>query len=363
MFKIGTLTSNDFLSFVPSLYSQSKLLDATIECLFARMNLAVPLFQPSSTTCMPSTIDTPYRLYGKALQCLRNELDDPQQQSLVYLWYATKLLTLYELITMGDETGWVWHAAGAARILYRIGPDNLCSEFELSLLASQLQIQVAETIFTDKPCYLADPRWQCALNRTVLPFESYGPRSRCSISLWSIGARLPNVFHILAMNLHLPHRSNIQMSSSKLIRRIGNDLEQWRTLWYSDLDTVCRNAQSSGGKRHQVLNILLAFHMIAIITRRLLISHRPYQMHNIEAQVSDHCSTIFAFKELMSAKLQQEQGRSIYFKVASGTHTTVSNWKAAISCSTFDGLIDPQTFDEWCASIGRSSNLDLAPND
>lgn len=361
-FKIGTLTSNQFLSFVPSLYSKNQLLDAAIECLFARMNLAVPLFGPSSTTCMPSTADTPYRLYGKALQHLRNELENPQQQALVYLWYATKLLTLYELITMGDGPAWVWHAAGAARILYRIGPDNIYTEFELSLLASQLHIQVAETIFTGKPCYLADPKWQCALTRTILPIELYTYRSRCSISLWSIGARLPNVFHAFAAHLETEdHIYSTHPPSCTLIRSIVVDLEKWRCKWHDEVDDTCRMHQNSALIRHQALNVLLAYYMLAIIAHRLLIAHQLHGMQTVEANVTDACSRMITLKELMSVKVQQEQERSIYYQVAHGTYTTIPKWEARIGASNPNEGVDAQTFFEWCNLIGCKSDLDLTP--
>lgn len=47
-----------------------------------------------------------------------------------------------QLLSMGDEPGWVWHAAGSARMLYKVGPENVLSEFHMSLLASQCRIMV-----------------------------------------------------------------------------------------------------------------------------------------------------------------------------------------------------------------------------
>lgn len=355
IFKIATLTSAQFLSYVPSLYSSSPLLDAAIECLFARMNLAVPLLAPSSTTCMPATEDTPYRLYGKALKCLRSELQDPDQRDLAHLWYATKLLTLYELLTMGNESGWVWHAAGAARILYKIGPESIYSEFQLSLLASQLHIQVAETFFTDKPCYLADPLWQLALRRTILPAERYSYRSCCSITLWAIGARLPNVLQTLTSHIH--GEAHGRRLCLKLIRNAVADIEAWRNIWHDELHSVCRNLSSDVLIRHQALNILLAFYMLVIICYRMLIAHKPRGMDEVEVSIFNYCSRSLALEELMSPKLRREQQRSIYLKVARATQTTSPDWISAIHGSETIDTIDADTFDAWCISIGRRSDI------
>lgn len=51
-----------------------------------------------------------------------------------------------KLLSDGDEPGWLWHAAGAARLLYKVGPENIKSEFHMSLLASQCRVMVSNLL-------------------------------------------------------------------------------------------------------------------------------------------------------------------------------------------------------------------------
>lgn len=144
LFKIVNLTQRQFLNHLPSHYGHLPFLDEAMECLIARLHDTLPLMQSGIPS--PSNKPSPTALYGRALTSLRSALDHALAQDLTYIWFAIMLLTLFELLSFGDEPGWVWHAAGASRILHKLGPKNIQSDFHMSLLSSQCRIMVRTCI-------------------------------------------------------------------------------------------------------------------------------------------------------------------------------------------------------------------------
>ncbi|KAL4933736.1 uncharacterized protein BDV17DRAFT_286551 [Aspergillus undulatus] len=144
--------STSFLSYLPSRYGSSPCLDDAMQCLAARAG------QMFGHTTRAATIST---LYGKALISLQSALGDGKLCMGADVYCATRLLTLYELISSPESNHWVLHNRGGIRLLEARGPQNHKSRFDWMLLKS-----VAPSILLDEMYRLRsssifeEPAWQ-----------------------------------------------------------------------------------------------------------------------------------------------------------------------------------------------------------
>lgn len=214
-----------------------------------------------------------------------------------------------------------------------------------------------ETIFTNKPCYLADPRWQQAIRRTALDSDDFADRSAASTELWAIGARIPNVFQAVCEYIHgfvAPEREH----QKTLVRRIIQDLVVWKQDWMELLKNNCRDVLKGDRLRHQSLMILMSYYMLTAITYRLQVATQPYESGFLENEVQLVCASLFDLRRsLMSCEWSARNSGSVYTKVARATLETALRWKKEIELATPGISVDEQTFDEWCAMIGRTAKV------
>ncbi|KAL4787688.1 hypothetical protein BJX76DRAFT_318058 [Aspergillus varians] len=144
--------SSSFLSFLPSRYGSSPCLDDAMHCLAAR---AGQMFGYSTRS---STIST---LYGKALKSLQSALSDPNLCMGADVYCATRLLTLYELISPPEENHWVLHNRGGIRLLELRGPENHKTKFELMLLKSVAPSNLLDEMYRLRSSSIFElPVWQ-----------------------------------------------------------------------------------------------------------------------------------------------------------------------------------------------------------
>ena len=297
-------------------------------------------------------------LYTKALRSLRIAIDNAQEQDLPYVWYTVMILTLFELLSTNDEPGWLWHAAGAARILYGVGAENIRSEFHLSLLAAQCRIQVTETLFNDKPCFLADSQWQDAIRRTILKGDNFGDRSAVSTELWRIGASIPNAFRSVTEYVGDSRQFGRNRVLSFTVNILRN-MDTWEARWRPVLEMMCHNTFAEGGLRQQSMSILLAFFMLSTILLRLRIAVGPYQAHNWESRAQEACTNAFQHRlyatdfGMYDTEPLGVDG-SIYLRVAVATQQTGSRWSKAVDGAGMGQCIDNDTFAEWSTSMRRT---------
>lgn len=214
---------------------------------------------------------------------------------------------------------------------------------------------MVETIFTNKPCYLANPRWQEAIRRTTLhDCDDFADRSSVSTELWAIGARIPDLFQGVSDHIHgLTGPDDI--SPLPLLQELLDEFNDWRETWQDVLENTCRNVLRDSTIRHQSLMTLLAFYMLAMIAHRLRIAIEPTNKLKLENEVLLFCASVFQLRrDFMSCRWSPQNNGSIYVRVADGTQQTASRWKKEIACAITEDPIDADTFDEWCLYIGRT---------
>lgn len=215
--------------------------------------------------------------------------------------------------------------------------------------------QIVEAIFTSKSCYLASSRWQEAIRRTtLLDCEDFADRAAVSTELWTIAARIPNLFQAVSDHVHgyvIPDEASPQPSLQELL----DDFNIWRDTWEDVLVNTCRNILRDSALRHQSFMTLLAYYMLAMIAHRLSIAIEPTGKLDLEDRVSLLYTGVFQLrKDFMSCRWSPQNNGSIYIRVANGTQKTASRWRREISCATDHVYVSADTFDEWCDNIGRA---------
>lgn len=224
--------------------------------------------------------------------------------------------------------------------------------FECLTLADSLQ--VIDTIFSNKPCYLADHQWQIAIYGTILDSDDFGERSRTSTELWALGARIPNLFQSVSNHVHGQGTSE-SISPSQMLQLLLVDMSMWRNKWRDVLENTFRNVLREDYIRHQSLMVLLEFNMLTIIVNRLRCAISPKSATRIEHETLTACASIFDLRtDLMACRFRARNNGSIHAKVADGTQQTAIRWREGIENAELGSPIQAEAFDEWCGLIGRT---------
>ncbi|KAL4862420.1 hypothetical protein BDV12DRAFT_190435 [Aspergillus spectabilis] len=142
---------SSFLNDLPSRYSWSPHLDDAMNCLAARVG---SIFGFSTR---PATVTA---LYGKALQSLQIALANRDLMLNPDVYCATRLLTLYELVSRPEENHWVLHGRGGINLVGLRGPSNHNTRFDWMLLKSRGLFFVLDDMFKSRGSIFEAPEWQ-----------------------------------------------------------------------------------------------------------------------------------------------------------------------------------------------------------
>lgn len=213
-------------------------------------------------------------------------------------------------------------------------------------------MKVIEAIFSNKPCYLAEPAWQDALRRCVLDKNDFSDRSETSLELSVISSRVPNVFQAVSNIIH--YEEHDIKSVKRVVERLHQDLRNWSNSWRDTLEWTCRNPLSESTIRHQSLTILLTYYMLSAIVCRLRISISPFDSLDIEEETVSSCIGVLSLRRFtMRCETPSHFRGSIYCRTTAGTHATSANWKRTIDTALSGDIVDAELFDQWCSMIER----------
>ncbi|KAL4881765.1 hypothetical protein BJY04DRAFT_188085 [Aspergillus karnatakaensis] len=143
--------SSSFLSYLPSRYGSSPCLDAAMDCLSAG---AGRMFG------YPIRLETLTALYGRALHLLGAAIDNGSAYLGPDVYCATRLLTLYEVISSEEAARWIMHSRGGTVVVTARGAHNHTSPFDWMLLKSQGPSIIVDAIFNDRHTIFEAPEWQ-----------------------------------------------------------------------------------------------------------------------------------------------------------------------------------------------------------
>lgn len=176
-----------YLSYLPSLYGHVPCLSDAADCVIAR---ARQIISPHEN--WEAAVIT---FYVKALDSLQKALDSPKQRYRPEVLCATEILSLYELLDPSGETGWIRHAAGAARLIQLRGPKNYNTDFEKALFMAHTGPIMTECLLNGQRCFLEQKPWQKVF-RSLIVDDCFpiSDQSEICISLIMLKAFMPGFF-------------------------------------------------------------------------------------------------------------------------------------------------------------------------
>ncbi|QYT03441.1 hypothetical protein H0G86_010399 [Trichoderma simmonsii] len=180
------------LFFIPSLYGHFPALTYATDCVVVRLEQLI-----RSRGILSSERDIlSLSYYTKAIEALQGIIDDEDLRALPETLCAVLLLEFFELLHGGPLIdSWIYHAAGAARLIELRGPHNFRTRFELSLFMAHAGPIITEAILMGKRCFLCDDeRWLNVLydairNDPVVPPDQV----HLVVELWTSLTNIPNL--------------------------------------------------------------------------------------------------------------------------------------------------------------------------
>lgn len=160
-----------FFSFLPSCYEHSPCVKYAADCVAARVGQILSPGEIRHSTVIG--------LYVKALKNLQQALNCPKRSLKPEVLFATEIMAIYEvrktsttypkawqwmfvtnevyllqLLATSEQTGWIRHAAGAARLIQLRGPKNYTTDFEKALFMAHAGTIVSKFIILSSGCIL-----------------------------------------------------------------------------------------------------------------------------------------------------------------------------------------------------------------
>ncbi|KFY79525.1 hypothetical protein V499_01500 [Pseudogymnoascus sp. VKM F-103] len=158
--KLAQSRQPSWLDFVPARYSESRLLQAAVDCTLARAHRSLhPDYLGISETAV-------IKLYLKALSELQEALGDELEGRWARpdVLCATKILAFYEFLQFSQLGRWLHHIDGTRKLMRLRGPENYSSDFEQQMLMSQTGTIFHESMSVGEDCFLEEPKWKALLS-------------------------------------------------------------------------------------------------------------------------------------------------------------------------------------------------------
>ncbi|KAL7782546.1 hypothetical protein V8C43DRAFT_295566, partial [Trichoderma afarasin] len=352
------------LFFIPSLYGHFPALTYATDCVVVRLEQLI-----RSRGILSSERDVlSLGYYTKAIEALQGIIDDEDLRALPETLCAVLLLEFFELLHGGPLIhSWIYHAAGAARLIELRGPHNFRTRFELSLFMAHAGPIITEALLMGKRCFLCDDeRWLNVLydairNDPVVPPDQV----HLVVELWTSLTNIPNLL--------LDVKDLIRMSASTgrrqgLITRLLTErdhLQRWLALaeqYQCGIISGKLSTSADGAStlllystvREQPVSwkVLIGTYIFVLLVQlRLLFSLSPSQFSELEST----CQTVADTVILMITDWDSYQND----RLVGGIFMSQAMWMAKAILKTRDcwsdsarhtkitGMIDEWKFEAW----------------
>ncbi|KAJ5615695.1 hypothetical protein N7537_000809 [Penicillium hordei] len=141
-----------WFGFLPSIYGQNRVLDASIRSFTAH--------HFGRTTKNTQMVSYARSAYGEALHGLRKSLETPAESLSSHIFCAVVLLCMYELFTDTENPeSWMKHAKGLGQLVQIRGPERYNTELDITLLKAARGLIVMHSMFSGEVCFLASDEW------------------------------------------------------------------------------------------------------------------------------------------------------------------------------------------------------------
>lgn len=347
-------------------------LDGAVACVAAALRWR------HGKTSAEDALSTPHvlALYGRALQALRRALDDGDRVASPEVLCATELLCIFEALARNEMTAYYQHAAGAAKLIQHRGATRFTTEFEKSLLAARFPSLIVESFFRGEHLFLAQDKWQRALQRCISCSPTAPDRSEIAISLYQIIALIPGL--LADAKSLLQRRAAAPAPRAALLRRargLRTRLLQWHACWGArlfDPPPAARILPGEEGRDGKMLDLLCIYETFLMDCNRLCVALAASEDGVLEQDSLRLAAAMTAGwrvgagageKGAVRALAHGVYGNSIQapiiaqcLGVAAIVLDTADEWAAAIrqraEGEARDGMLDPRIFLHWLGRLG-----------
>jgi hypothetical protein len=332
--KLLALCSPEFVALLQESTGHVPYLDQAVACLRARIR---------ETVGCVAMEDDPMTLYARAITSFKQTFNDRSVKP-TEAWLAAICLTLFELLdTCVGGPAFMIHAKGAFGVLQGIGPENLTTEVQMTMLATSASVITTETLHWASRGVLDQAPWQAAIKRTILKNTAcFHPRSELVVSAQLLRHRIPGLFaDVTDIIMH-----GWQDGLSSTVRRASDLCEAYQG-FLAEYHEYLRTPTSSRENLDRIgtLEVTLSS---ASMTYRLLSALHPHQPR-LEA------SALALASEALANPDPDHSCERIYHRwVARSIVTTSEDWHRGLLQSSQGGMVvDSATFQSWCNTLGR----------
>ncbi|OGE58167.1 hypothetical protein PENARI_c001G00647 [Penicillium arizonense] len=219
-----------WFGFLPSIYGQNRVLDATIRCFTAHHfgRLAENLQMVSYARLA----------YGEALRGLRKSLETPAESLSTHVFCAVVLLCMYELFTDTDDPeSWMKHAKGLSQLVQIRGPDRYSNALDISLLKASRGLIVMHSMFSGEECFLVSDEWHEKMRQqftTDLPPDLH----HCIEVFFAYFTHAPSLVHKLYGLRHMDVASAAALQTITELLSKALEMQANLAIWYEQFSQI-----------------------------------------------------------------------------------------------------------------------------
>lgn len=216
-------------------------------------------------------------------------------------------------------------------------------------------MQITETIFGNKTCFLSQQEWQSALQSTIKQSLTLYSLEEAEVTLWMRAAYIPNIFQETT-NVLL-HKGAIDCNL--ILSRTTALLQQYRD-WYSYWQLQLGSAVMESSMVEISENIRRWIELFCYYLQHICIIQRLFTCINPVVGAGLEEETIRSANQILHIYTQyvrsgQPQYRiGISVLVAKGVLATTNQWGPRILNSSTSSTIEPRIFLDWCKTLRRS---------
>ncbi|KAJ5834556.1 hypothetical protein N7447_000582 [Penicillium robsamsonii] len=238
-----------WFGFLPSIYGQNRVLDATIRSFTAH--------HFGRTTQNTQMVSYARSTYGEALRGLRKSLETPAESLSSHIFCAVVLLCMYELFTDTENPeSWMKHAKGLSQLVRIRGPDRYNTELDVMLLKAARGVIVMHSMFSGEECFLASDEWHDKMRQQYT--SNLPPEVHNSIELFfAYFTYSPSLVHKLYSLRHADATNceTIQTISEVLSEAL--EMQMKLAIWYEQFSQIVppptETISSTGDKLYPII--------------------------------------------------------------------------------------------------------------
>lgn len=336
-----------YLQAINGCYGTYACLDAALECLAARVwdFIAGPV---SPTGAL--------QLYSRAIQLLRESVDNNPVTDRFAIYYAVPLLVLFELLSLSDERAHLIHAQGAVHMLQVIGPAAMRTELNQMLLVMQSDLMIAENLRDGYGHCCAGSEWASALLMSIRHDQPSGSlQSEANVTLNVITTALPGTFTDVE-NFGKKSSSSKSGAITNKLLAIRGQLGSWQSHWEPLLTAEPYTCSDNPGAKV----LLSTLFMYTALVNRLTAAMPGNSCERIDAEkqaveAGAYALQITAYAESYGV-IEQTRLASVKLFVQSVVDTC-QEWLQELRRISVDQPISAALFSTWCIRMGRKCTI------